>query len=266
MMAGNLVASVIEYLQISRAANRNNWKGRCLDILTVVYHAYLKSVRLGLYKATPGITGDEVRQHLLLGIEYAYRSGVDGDIAEFGTGWGHSAFIIATALAYFAWKKPNFYLFDSFEGLPAIESPVDRDCPSVVERVWTPGSCKVLSQQELIKLCAKRLPPNRIKVHAGWFRDTLTHLPDDTLYAMLHIDCDLYQSTIDVLDVCFSRGFISEGAIIFFDDWNTNRASTKFGERRAWQKMVEKYAVRHSDEGPYAWNGHKFIVHAYTRK
>ena len=81
---------------------------------------------------------------------------------------------------------------------------------------------------------------------------------------MLHVDCDLYQSTIDALDYLFSRKMISQGAIILFDDWYCNRSSNSHGERKAWQELVLKYKISSEDLGCYAWGGNKFIIQDFT--
>jgi hypothetical protein len=77
----------------------------------------------------------------------------------------------------------------------------------------------------------------------------------------VHIDCDLYESTIDVLDYLLAHHHLADGCAIFFDDWNCSNASPAFGERRAWNEMVEKYQIRFSDCGDYSIYGHKFLVH-----
>jgi len=88
-------------------------------------------------------------------------------------------------------------------------------------------------------------------------------VPDRTRFALIHVDCDLYQSTLDVLVHVFSRGMVSEGAALFFDDWNCNRASRVLGEQRAWAEVVERFRIEYSDSGEYGITGRKFLVHAY---
>jgi len=80
---------------------------------------------------------------------------------------------------------------------------------------------------------------------------------------MLHIDCDLYQSTMDVLQHVFRSRMVAEGAIILFDDWNCDRACPSRGERKAWSEICSQYLVQASDLGSYGWAGQKFIVHQY---
>ena len=106
--------------------------------------------------------------------------------------------------------------------------------------------------------------PTRVRIHAGWFRDTLPCLPRETRFSLVHIDCDLYQSAKDVLDYCFSSGMIENGAAIFFDDWNCNAANAALGERRAWAEAVDAFDIHATDCGEYGMGARKFIVHSYA--
>ncbi len=259
--------SVKEVLRTYRQANPDSWRGRCIGLLAAWYDDYCK-ILLRFQGQLRRTTDDEKKKYLALGVEYVCLSKVEGDVAEFGTMSGTTAHIIAAALVAFSGEPKGLsrklYLFDSFAGLPVVESPVDKGNPLVVSGAWSPGLMMIRDQGQLIaKVHKVGLAKNRIKVYKGWFCDTLPRLPDGTKFAMLHIDGDLYQSAIDVLNVCFSRRFIVEGAIIFFDDWNVAASSPLLGERRAWLEIVGKYSVVYSDEGGYGWNAHKFIVHSY---
>jgi len=203
---------------------------------------------------------------LSFGVEYVCESGVEGDIAEFGTMSGASASEMARALMMFgneANGPKRLHLFDSFEGLPEAQAEADRQAPAVRSGLWAKGACHGLGQDELVGLCLKFLPRERVIAHKGWFSQTLPRVAEGTKFAMIHVDCDLYQSTADVLGPCFSRGLLSEGAAVFFDDWNCNRASPLFGERKAWAEATEKFGVVYSDCGEYGRDGRKFIVHSY---
>ena len=113
-----------------------------------------------------------------------------------------------------------------------------------------------------MRVCVKFLR-ERIIIYDGWFKDTLSQISQSTKFSMLHLDCDLYQSAIEVLDYCFSNGLVQDGTVIFFHDWNSNRASPNFGERKAWSEIVEKFSVHYSDCGGYGWGGKIFIIHSY---
>lgn len=240
--------------------------------LALLYRNIKALIRHGLdlifYKQRLKDSQMEKHKNLSFGVEYVYSGGVEGDIAEFGTLHGFSASSISLAMSEFDKRRRppwRLFLFDSFQGLPVAESQVDRNCSNIRSGVWGPASWQGLSKEELRRVCARFLPSERMVFYDGWFKDTLPQVPPETRFSMLHIDCDLYQSTVDVLDFCFSNGLLSEGACIFFDDWNDNKATPQLGEREAWFQMVGRYSVLYSDWGTYGWSGKKFLVHSYNR-
>jgi O-methyltransferase len=204
-------------------------------------------------------------------VGYIIGCGVTGHIAEFGTASGTTASVLAKSLAFYSknWAysdlahkigNRNLYLFDSFDGFPDVTCEMDRASTHVASGVWERGGCKGISANELKKQCRRHLNSDRIKIFEGWFCDTLPRLTDET-FALVHIDCDLYESTLQVLDALFGQNRIADGCIILFDDWNCNRASPLFGERRAWSECVERYHIKYSDCGSYGIAGHKFFIH-----
>ncbi len=210
----------------------------------------------------------EIAKTLTLSVTYINMSDVKGDVAEFGTMSGFSARIIANAMMYDLQRQPSYpfrrlRMFDSFEGLPEITSEVDKSCTHVLSGAWSKGGCLVLSAEELRERVTKILPPERVEITKGWFSDTVKALPDDTRFAMIHFDGDLYQSMIDALTPCFERGFVSRGMVLCLDDWNCNQADPAFGERKAWAELVERFGIVASHCGDYAEAGTKFIIHSY---
>jgi hypothetical protein len=77
------------------------------------------------------------------------------------------------------------------------------------------------------------------------------------------VDGDLYQSAMDCLIPLFERRQVRDGAIIVFDDWNCNRGSNAFGERRAWIDLTERFKIEAEVFGHSSWAGQAFIVHGY---
>ncbi|MBF0269680.1 MAG: class I SAM-dependent methyltransferase [Alphaproteobacteria bacterium] len=219
---------------------------------------------------------NEIGQKLFNGVLAVYAGAVRGHIAEFGTMSGKTAEVLAFGVAHGEklFHSHNvlsqtigkeLHLFDSFEGLPKIDNAADVDSPHVRDGVWGSGSCKGVSPEALREITERHLSPGgRIKIFEGWYSETVPALDKNTLYALIHVDCDLYSSAMDVLDNLFSRHMIARGAYVFFDDYNCNCADPKFGERRAWAECVDKFHIKFSDEGSYGLLSHKFIVHDYT--
>jgi hypothetical protein len=202
-------------------------------------------------------------ENLLFAVQYTVHSAVPGDIAEFGCQSGRTATVISATMKLMRAKK-TLHLFDSFEGMPESVHEADKENEHVKSGVWGKGTLKAISPESLRRKCEKYLPSDLIKIHKGWFSESLPRLPQGTKFAMLHIDCDLYLSALDVLDFVFKSRALSDGAIILFDDWDCNRASNEHGERRAWREACEKYKVLATDSGGYGFAGHKFIVHRYS--
>ena len=204
---------------------------------------------------------------------YVYGAGVVGDIVEFGTQTGKSAIAITAGASYlnkiFREGDPrgvkNLFFFDSFVGLPQISSKVDKKSPHYIQRTWDEGGCSYgYSANGLKKILNKyKKSPIKINVIKGWFKDSVPLLGDDIKFSLIHVDGDLYESAIDCLEPLFSRKKISEGAIILFDDWNCNRASPEFGERKAFDELCQKYKIKYSHWTDYAHYSKGFIIHSY---
>jgi hypothetical protein len=213
-----------------------------------------------------------VYEALTMGVEYAYVSAVPGHVAEFGTMSGATATTLANAMfdgdqryglseRMHGIDQRQLYLFDSFEGFPKTNNPVDAASPHVATNVWGPGVARGLTAEELHDACAAILGAERVSVTPGWFNETLPSFSGDLRFAVVSIDCDLYESTACVLEYLLGKQTYSDGCAVFFDDWYCNRGSPDFGEQKAWAEYSAKYKVRFTDWGPYSIVGRKFILH-----
>lgn len=216
---------------------------------------------------------DENRlQALVNSVSYVFDMAVEGDIAEFGTMTGKSAVILATATSRNNSKYHNTILgtkktffFDSFEGLPEARYETDKNSHHVSTGIWGKGTCLGLSESQFEEIVSRYINRDFFHIYKGWFKDTVPTIGLEQKFSLIHIDGDLYESAIDVLDNLFEKGQVSEGAIILFDDWNCNRASPILGERKAFSEVSQKYNICFSDAGSYGFGGHKFIIHSYKK-
>jgi hypothetical protein len=220
-----------------------------------------------------GLVDDETLRDLSKGIVYIYMSDVKGDIAEFGCFWGKSGQVIAGQMqrcdqvhgSDTNFNERKLWLFDSFEGLPDAILPPDLSSPHVQsgDWKWKPNPNNVPTPESVQQAISAFLPVDRIRIIAGWYKDTLSKIPADTKFAFVHVDCDLYESAYQVLDHLFSNNMLSDGCALFFDDWYCNRGNPKWGEQKAWRDVNAgaKHDIRFTDWGPYGIVGRKFIVH-----
>ncbi|MDQ8199176.1 TylF/MycF/NovP-related O-methyltransferase [Pelagicoccus enzymogenes] len=212
----------------------------------------------------------ETMKNLYLGVAYIFSQAVEGDIAEFGcSSTGKSTMAIAQAISQLKGIMPEtksprkLLLFDSFQGLPKSNSEADTQSPLVESGIWAHGTLIGIPRIELAMNLERIDKSLDYEIFKGWFSETLQNIPPGTKLAMVHLDCDLYESTLQVLDYLFTHQHLSEGCTLYFDDWNCNRASDEFGQRKAWSEIVAKFNPSFSDMGHYSWAGHRKILHSF---
>lgn len=157
---------------------------------------------------------------------------IDGYYFEFGS---HEARTMRLAWRHFQHLfKWDFVAFDSFEGLPEI-ADIDK------QEIWSKGRLKTKEEDFIRLVTGSGMPRSRLTTVKGFYDQILTHdlqgrfLPRKA--AVVYVDCDLYMSTVPVLN--FIRPFLQRGTVIVFDDWNCFHADPDRGERRAWREFLE---------------------------
>mgnify|MGYP001560364962 FL=1 len=158
---------------------------------------------------------------------------VDGYYFEFGC---HEANTMRMAYDHFHHLFDWIYVaFDSFEGLPEI-SEIDK------QEIWERGKLKTSENRFIHVVTRHGMPRKKLITVKGFYDVSLDEnlkkklLP--TKAAVVYIDCDLYKSTVPVLD--FIKDFLQKGTIIIFDDWYCFHGDTEKGERRAFAEFKKK--------------------------
>lgn len=169
---------------------------------------------------------------------------IDGLFIELGTGRGRSTNFLAALN-----PRKTIYTFDSYLGLPA---NWDRGS------VFVPGHLFAWPEgQELPTFLLN------VELKKGWFAETLpqfANLHDDEPIAFLHVDCDIYESTAQGLDIL--GPMIVDKTIILFDEFY-NYPNYRNHEYKAFQEFLEKYSC----EPEYlAYNSHHEQVALRVRK
>lgn len=137
---------------------------------------------------------------------------VEGDIVECGVSMGHGA-LLFTLLSDYIGKPRNYYGFDSFEGFPA---PVEMDetTPIKGRGFWSSPPEAVLKVLRDGRL-GEDVIRERIHLVKGWFNETLHKYQGNI--ALLHLDCDLYESYKLALETFYDQ--VQPGGIIMFDEY-----------------------------------------------
>lgn len=159
-----------------------------------------------------------------------------GDYLEFGVARGTSlisAFDIARNNHTF--DQMRFFAFDSFRGLPSGEGD------------FVAGDMAYAQNTFMSFIERAGVDLERVRTTQGFFDKTLTAELAAVLRIahgrahIVHIDCDLYQSTVPVLD--FIAPLLGAGSVIIFDDWfsfDQEPNPAEYGEQRAFAEWIER--------------------------
>jgi O-methyltransferase len=191
-------------------------------------------------------------------LEYAYQAEVKGDYLEFGM-WKGGSMIAAYHLSqrFPGLSDMRFYGFDSFEGIPSLTTNKSE------ADYFPPGMFEAGLEEVKRNLVNAKLDMKRVTLIGGWFAETLNQKTKATLplkhAAVVNVDCDVYESTVSVLD--FIESYLADGSIIIFDDWYCFRNRDELGEQKAFREWLARN--RYLKATPYkefGWDGKAFII------
>ena len=142
------------------------------------------------------------------------KDNVPGDVAETGAWRGGAAIFMKGCLTAWGMQDRTVWVADSFEGLPIPSLPEDAgyDFSATKVPILAVGLEEVQENFRRYDLL-----DDKVKFLKGWFRDTLHVAPIREL-ALLRLDGDLYESTMDSLKALYDK--VSPGGFIIVDDFN----------------------------------------------
>lgn len=168
----------------------------------------------------PDALGFETQKALL---DYALaQTRVAGHFLEFGVYTGGT-------IRHIAKRRPDVTIhgFDSFEGLPEDWSGTDLGRRTFSRDGGLPNV------------------PGNVALHKGWFSETLPAWAAATAgpVAFIHVDCDLYASTADLLKGLAGR--LQPGTVLVFDEY-FNYPGWQRHEFRAWAEFVAEADIEYT--------------------
>lgn len=175
-------------------------------------------------------------------------SHLEGDIVECGVSIGHGALLFLLMSEYLGVER-TYYGFDSFEGFPA---PATQDgvTPIKGQSFWANPSETVLRVLEDGRIPQAKIQSS-VRLVKGLFHDTLPQYQGRI--ALLHLDCDLYESYKVALAALYDK--VVPGGVVMFDEyadprWTGARPAideffaTRPEKPTAHRKCTWKYYVR----------------------
>lgn len=148
-------------------------------------------------------------------VETALTDDVPGDLVECGVWRGGASILMRAVLAAYGDKKRTVWLCDSFEGVPPPDTTHYKADKGI--KLHRAGALAIPEAQVRANFERYGLLDDQVRFVPGWFKDTLQDAPIDRI-AVLRLDGDLYESTIQALDALYPR--LSAGGFCIIDDYH----------------------------------------------
>jgi cephalosporin hydroxylase len=147
----------------------------------------------------------------------ALADGVPGDLVETGVWRGGTAIYFRAILAALGDTDRRVWACDSFQGCP--EADAERYPIDVPMRFHEYAPLAVDVDTVRANFARYGLLDERVRFVEGWFRDTLPDVAAEIAQiAVLRLDGDLYESTIDALTNL--EPLVSPGGFVIVDDYS----------------------------------------------
>lgn len=200
------------------------------DVLLDARDSFSKEQFAQLYRMVRPYTvcGNARLRGLYRAVQYVIARDIPGDLVECGTARGGSAALMGLTLARLGARR-TLWVFDTFEGLPP---STEADPDLKITRLYA-GSCRG-HLSEVQALFDRLGILGQCKLVKGLFQDTLPGCGVEKI-AVLHLDCDWYESVKVCLDFLYDR--VSSGGVIQVDDYGAwagaRKAVDEFLRRRS---------------------------------
>ena len=146
--------------------------------------------------------------------ELVLRERIPGDFVETGIWRGGACIMMAAVLAAYGDTERTVWGFDSFQGLPPPNEdnyPADRG-----DQLHRFPQLEVSIEEVAENFRRMGLWSDQVRLVKGWFRDTVPAAAVERI-AVLRLDGDLYESTIQVLNGFYPK--LSPGGFCIIDDY-----------------------------------------------
>lgn len=200
----------------------------------------------------------------------------DATFLEFGVASGNTMCALLNNLIKKNIKPKMVIGYDAFEGLPKEQDGVP------VHESWTKGAfnlkseiqtnSKIISTLKDPKLDPLLVLQTRFKEYEkhdivvnlvkGWYSDTLLENITVRPACFIHIDCDLYISSIQVLEWLARYKLFAPNCLVRYDDWFIPGQSVyEAGESKAHKEICQKYDLNFEY---VANNGDAAVLYRYN--
>lgn len=162
----------------------------------------------------PSMIGEARMENIRHCMERVLAEAVPGDFIETGVWRGGAVIFMRGVLKAHGVQDRRVWAADSFRGLP----PPNPGAYPQDAGMHLDGYEELAVSLEQVKANFERfgLLDDQVRFLEGWFRDTLPVAPIGAL-AVMRLDGDLYESTMDALSNLYSK--LSVGGFVIIDDY-----------------------------------------------
>lgn len=195
---------------------------RLRAIMQRIRHPYLTRKGVSRWPAKAHSMMPSGRLHSLRErVEAVLKENIPGDLIETGVWRGGACILMRGILASYGDSGRKVFVADSFEGLPRPDPKYRADRR---DRLYSFAELAV-SEAEVRENFAKYdLLDDRVVFVKGFFKDTL-HGIDSDRFALIRLDGDMYESTMDALTALYDK--LSPGGFAIIDDYGGLSACRK---------------------------------------
>lgn len=184
--------------------------------------------------------------------------GVIGDYYEFGSHRARTFRMALTEARRHSLDTMRFFAFDSFEGLPELETETGV-------KEYFRGALTT-SEEEFHRLVREHgIYADRVQTMKGFYRDSLKTEGAGALKvgaskaAIVNVDCDLYESAVDVF--AYLEDVLQPGTLIYIDDYFAGlKGSPVTGPARAFHEFEKVSRLKYAPHMQAGWWGKSFIA------
>jgi O-methyltransferase len=186
----------------------------------------------------------ERMDNLQMCVETALMDNIPGDLIETGVWRGGATIFMRGILKAYADDSRRVWVADSFCGLPPPDEnafPADKG-----DRHYERSELAVTLDEVKANFAKYNLLDEAVVFLEGWFRDTLPKCAAER-FAVLRLDGDMYESTIEALESLYPK--LSPGGFVIIDD---------YGAVEGCRRAVCDFRLAHAIEQPLIdidWTG-----------
>jgi O-methyltransferase len=216
-------------------------------VRAVPFDEHKRSLGVDIPYSADTMIGMRRLTHLQRCVEAVLAEDIPGDLVECGVWRGGACILMRAVLAVYGDQERSVWVADSFQGVPPPD-PKRYPADSGLRLDLVADILAVPESAVRDNFRRYGLLDERVRFLPGWFKDTLPGAPIDRI-ALLRLDGDLYESTVQALDALYPK--LSPGGFCVIDDYHPIPACRQAVTDYRWRNSIASEIVDIDGSGVY---------------